>query len=397
MADLCYGDVMSDVCCDVPCCDPSVTNTPGPAGSAGAAGADGVDGLNAFALVANYNPAAQPTMPAEGANRDVEYTTDISAFAVGQIVYQQNWGWMRVAAIVDNVTLTLTNLENTASSLYTENAAPGAALAAASRLSPGGLQGPIGTPAASPAPVSATYITQVPNATLTNEQALSALATGLVKNTTVTGVLSIAADGTDYLSPTTGLESTDLGVSVQAYNALLAAIAGLAPTVADRYIWTNGVNTVVAGIITATSRALLANASIQTWNAGLGGQIPAYGLLGSIQAVNLNSIADTILSVDSYVANTRYRIDKIMIENASISITTAQVGVFTAAGGLGTPIAAAQAIAGLTASGKWIALTLEAIVGTDVMIASPLYFRVSTVQGAPATAKVHLFGWSFDY
>lgn len=42
------------------------------------------------------------------------------------------------------------------------------------------------------APTDATYITQTPNGTLTNEQALSALATGLLKSTTGTGVLSIA-------------------------------------------------------------------------------------------------------------------------------------------------------------------------------------------------------------
>ena len=41
------------------------------------------------------------------------------------------------------------------------------------------------------APTTATYITQTPDATLTNEQALSALATGLVVNTTATGVLTI--------------------------------------------------------------------------------------------------------------------------------------------------------------------------------------------------------------
>jgi len=43
------------------------------------------------------------------------------------------------------------------------------------------------------APVEAKYIVQTADATLTSEQALSVLATGLVKNTTGTGVLSIAA------------------------------------------------------------------------------------------------------------------------------------------------------------------------------------------------------------
>lgn len=52
------------------------------------------------------------------------------------------------------------------------------------------------------APLSATYITQTANGTLTNEFALSSLATGLLKNTTGTGVPTIAAAGTDYLTPT---------------------------------------------------------------------------------------------------------------------------------------------------------------------------------------------------
>lgn len=43
------------------------------------------------------------------------------------------------------------------------------------------------------APTDATYITQTANATLTAEQALSTLGTGLVSNTTLTGVLSIYA------------------------------------------------------------------------------------------------------------------------------------------------------------------------------------------------------------
>lgn len=48
------------------------------------------------------------------------------------------------------------------------------------------------------APVGATYITQTANGTLTNEQALSSLSTGLMKVTTTTGVISTAVPGTDY-------------------------------------------------------------------------------------------------------------------------------------------------------------------------------------------------------
>lgn len=50
------------------------------------------------------------------------------------------------------------------------------------------------------APTDATYIVQTANGSLSAEQALGDLATGILKSTTTTGVLSIAADGTDYIS-----------------------------------------------------------------------------------------------------------------------------------------------------------------------------------------------------
>lgn len=51
------------------------------------------------------------------------------------------------------------------------------------------------------APTDATYITQTANGSLSAEQALASLATGIVKNTTTTGVLSIASSGVDYVVP----------------------------------------------------------------------------------------------------------------------------------------------------------------------------------------------------
>jgi hypothetical protein len=54
------------------------------------------------------------------------------------------------------------------------------------------------------APIAAKYIVQTADGDLTAEQALGALATGIVKNTTTTGVLSIAASGTDYAPATSG-------------------------------------------------------------------------------------------------------------------------------------------------------------------------------------------------
>jgi len=74
------------------------------------------------------------------------------------------------------------------------------------------------------APTTATYITQTTNGSLSNEQALASLATGILLNTTGTGVLSIATAGTDYLAPAA------IGTTVQAYNANLTTFAGIAPS-----------------------------------------------------------------------------------------------------------------------------------------------------------------------
>lgn len=74
------------------------------------------------------------------------------------------------------------------------------------------------------APTDATYVTQTSNSTLSAEQALGSLATGILKNTTTTGVLSIAAAGTDYLDPAA------IGVTVQAYDTDLTTYAGITPS-----------------------------------------------------------------------------------------------------------------------------------------------------------------------
>lgn len=55
-----------------------------------------------------------------------------------------------------------------------------------------------GAPGGTGAPTNATYITQTAHADLSAEQAMGSLATGLVKNTTGTGVQGIATLGKDY-------------------------------------------------------------------------------------------------------------------------------------------------------------------------------------------------------
>lgn len=97
------------------------------------------------------------------------------------------------------------------------------------------------TSSGSGAPTDATYITQTANGTLSAEQAMGALATGLVKNTTTTGVQSIATEGTDYYKPGgtdvaitdggTGASTLPTGLLIGAGTGAITAVTAPAGTV----------------------------------------------------------------------------------------------------------------------------------------------------------------------
>lgn len=84
------------------------------------------------------------------------------------------------------------------------------------------------------APTSATYITQTPNASLSNEQALSALGTGLMLNATGTGVVSIYAGSS--------CSASKWAVSTDATGALTCeqpAFTDISGTVSDAQLASN--------------------------------------------------------------------------------------------------------------------------------------------------------------
>lgn len=109
---------------------------PGPKGPPGVSGSDGEDGTNAFTTTVNaFN------MPAGNGQAGVTVLST-EWMTVGQIVYVQTAGWMRVDAIPSPTTVNLTNLE--VGGAYSENAAMGTVITGGSKVSPGGLQGPTG-------------------------------------------------------------------------------------------------------------------------------------------------------------------------------------------------------------------------------------------------------------
>lgn len=111
--------------------------------------------------------------------------------------------------------------------------------------------------------------------------------------------------------------------------------------------------------------------------------------LAKLIGANFNSTADQAITG----LPAKYVMRRIVVTNASVSLTTAAGGIYTAASKGGTVVvAAAQAYSALTAAGKFKDLTLEAVVGTDVLTATTLYLSLTTAQGAPATGDVYIFG-----
>ena len=118
----------------------------------------------------------------------------------------------------------------------------------------------------------------------------------------------------------------------------------------------------------------------------------ALRLLASAQAVNLNAVGDTVaklLNDSGFVS-----VQSIIVANASIDLTTAQLAVYTVPGATGTAIKSAYALTGNSTSAK---VVVTAATSTDAIDVSELYIRCTTAQGAAATANVFIYGYDLTF
>lgn len=123
---------------------------------------------------------------------------------------------------------------------------------------------------------------------------------------------------------------------------------------------------------------------------------PSFGI-GKIKlsGVNFNAANGTDTSFPVYLPTgvSQYQLFGVAINNASHTLTTATVGLFTAAGATGTAlITAATSVTVATATvGGANSAQFIAGVGTVNTNATTLYFNLTNAEGAAATADVYIY------
>lgn len=126
--------------CCTPCAEPITTAIPGPPGDDGAPGAAGSNGVNAYSTISSYAPSPQPVVPAELGSVTVNVSSS-AWMGINQIIYIAQRGYFQVTAKPTATSVTILNLEDSSTSAYATNSAPGTSLTSGLGISPGGLQG----------------------------------------------------------------------------------------------------------------------------------------------------------------------------------------------------------------------------------------------------------------
>jgi hypothetical protein len=117
----------------------------------------------------------------------------------------------------------------------------------------------------------------------------------------------------------------------------------------------------------------------------------AIRLLASYQGVNVNAAGDTVLPINN---TSSYSVSNVVFTNASVSLTTALAGVFTAPSASGTAIVANAALSAMTSASV---VSQRTVATTAAQTSQNLYVNVGTVQGAAATMDVFVYGYDLTF
>ena len=139
---------------------------------------------------------------------------------------------------------------------------------------------------------------------------------------------------------------------------------------------------------TITANTTAEYAPVNTLNKPVELGTNGFRLLAVARGVNVNATGD--VAVMPIVNSSSFSVFQVVFTNASISLTTAAAGVFTAAAAGGTAIVANAALSGLTSA---TVFSQRTVATTALQTGQNLYVNVGTAQGAAATMDVFVYGF----
>jgi hypothetical protein len=119
------------------------------------------------------------------------------------------------------------------------------------------------------------------------------------------------------------------------------------------------------------------------------GSNQALRLLAVATGVNANATGDTVLPI---IDSSSYSVKFVVATNASVSLSSAAAGVFTAPSAGGTAIVSNAALSALTGP---TVVSERTVASTAAQTGQNLYVNVGTAQGAAATLDVYVYGYDF--
>ena len=116
----------------------------------------------------------------------------------------------------------------------------------------------------------------------------------------------------------------------------------------------------------------------------------ALRLLAFVQGANVNATGDIVIPI---INSTVYSVANVILVNASISLSVAAAGLFTAVAAGGTAIVANAALVANTGP---TVVSQRTVASTATATVQNLFLNVGTAQGAAATVDVYVYGYDFS-
>jgi len=116
----------------------------------------------------------------------------------------------------------------------------------------------------------------------------------------------------------------------------------------------------------------------------------AIRLLAVATGVNVNATGDQ--AVLPIINSSNYSVSNVVFTNASVSLSSAAAGLFTAPSASGGIVSNA-ALSALTGS---TVVSQRTVASTATQTSQNLYLNVGTAQGAAATMDVYVYGYDFS-